>query len=258
MTYTGSSGAGESNTLNHPSFLYQIGGEIPLLSWLLRWFCMALMELLWFIIEWVLLLLLCAFIFVEVVLRVVRRHIHFPAPAFMVFFINNPLRRRMQPPAKVVEWAGIREDMQVLELGPGGGTFTFEAARTVGPKGHIYAVDIEPMITRRLERKVTERGIKNITVKTASAYELPLPDNSLDAAFMVAVLAEVPDRQRALKEFRRVLKPDGILGIGELLFDPDYPRKRTVIGWCTEAGFELNSSHDVVLHYMLTFRPRPA
>ena len=75
---------------------------------------------------------------------------------------------------------------------------------------------------------------------------------------MVAVLAEVPNRQRALKEFKRVLSPDGILAVGELLFDPDYPRRKTVIRWCEEAGFEPLKSHDAVLHYLLTFRPRPA
>jgi len=218
---------------------------------------MPLLDLLLAIIFWIVVALVALAFFVEVIFRMVRRYVHFPAPAFTVFFMNNPLRRRWQPPEMIVEWAGIREGMWVLELGPGGGTFTFEAAKKVGPEGRVYAVDIEPKVTARLERKVNEMGVKNITVKTASAYELPLPDRSLDVILMVAVLAEVPNRQRALKEFKRVLRPDGILAVGELLFDPDYPRRKTVIRWCEEAGFELLKSHDAVLHYLLTFRPRP-
>jgi len=218
---------------------------------------MPILDLVLAIIFWIAVALVTIFFFVEIVFRVVRHYSHFPAPAFTVFLINNPLRRRWQPPKMVVEWAGIREGMQVLELGPGGGTFTFEASRKVGPEGRVYAVDIEPKVTARLEGKVNKMGVKNITVKTASAYELPLSDRSMDMILMVTVLAEVPNRHRALKECKRVLRPDGILAVGELLFDPDYPRRKTVIRWCEEAGFELLKSNGAVFHYLLTFRPRP-
>jgi ubiquinone/menaquinone biosynthesis C-methylase UbiE len=218
---------------------------------------MPFVDLLLGIVFWLVVVFACAIFFVEVILRLVRRYVHFPAPAFMVFLLNNPLRRRFQPPEKVVDWAGIKGGMQVLELGPGGGTFTFEAAKRVGPEGHVYAVDIEPRVTAKLGGMVKERKAGNITVKTASAYEIPLLDGSLDLVFMIAVLAEVPDRQRALREFKRVLKLEGTLAIGELLFDPDYPRKRTVVRWCEEAGFKLERSYGALWYYVLTFTSRP-
>jgi ubiquinone/menaquinone biosynthesis C-methylase UbiE len=59
----------------------------------------------------------------------------------------------------------------------------------------------------------------------ASAYELLLPDNSIDRAFNIAVLAEIPDRRKALLEIKRVLKDDGLLAIAEPLIDLDYLRK---------------------------------
>jgi len=73
---------------------------------------------------------------------------------------------------------------------------------------------------------------------------------------MIAVLGEVADKQRALTEIRRVLHPDGVLAVGELLPDPDYPPRRLVINWCTRAGFELISVHQGSMHYLLTFGPR--
>lgn len=71
---------------------------------------------------------------------------------------------------------------------------------------------------------------------------------------MITVFGEIPDKNRALLEIRRVLKNDGLLAIGELLIDPDYPIKKTVINWCKKAGFEPVASYDNILHYLLTFK----
>ena len=42
---------------------------------------------------------------------------------------------------------------------------------------------------------------------------------------MVTVLTDISERQKALLEIKRVLKPGGILAVTELLMDPDYPLK---------------------------------
>lgn len=194
-------------------------------------------------------------IFVQTAVRLVRRYWHFPVPHFVAAFLSSPIRKAMQPPEEVVERSGISPGMTVLELGPGPGTFTLEAARRVGPHGRVIAVDIEPKMIARLEWAAERAGITNIEPHVADAYHLPLPDTSVDVAFMVTVLAEIPDRQRALAEIRRVLKPEGTLSITELLTDPDYPRRSTVIRWCERAGFHLVGSHGGIFNYTLSFRP---
>ncbi len=83
---------------------------------------------------WIVAILISWFIFIQVVVRIVRRFIHFPIPAFVARFIDNPIRRRIQPPAKVVGWIGIQDGMHVLEIGLGPGTFTIEAAKRAGKK----------------------------------------------------------------------------------------------------------------------------
>jgi len=206
------------------------------------------------ILGWLLLAVLGWLLFVETVVRLVRRYWHSPVPPIVAYFLNSPLRRKMQPPEKVVGWMDIRPGLQVLELGPGPGTFTFEAAKLAGPEGQVYAVDIQPQMIAKLEAEIKRRGVSNVSPKVASAYELPLPDQSVDRAFMITVLCEIPDRQRALGEIKRVLQPDGLLAVGEALFDPDYPRRRTVIAWCRQAGFELVGNHGSWLHYLLVFR----
>jgi len=60
----------------------------------------------------------------------------------------------------------------------------------------------------------------NITPTRSDARELPYEDDSFDAAYLVAVLGEIPDQNAALRELARVLKPGGRLVVGELVGDP--------------------------------------
>ena len=56
-----------------------------------------------------------------VVVRTIRRFYKFPIPEFLTPFIDNPLRRRLQPHNKVIADLGLKPGMTVLEVGPGGG-----------------------------------------------------------------------------------------------------------------------------------------
>ena len=140
--------------------------------------------------------LLVVFVLWQVVLRLLRRRFKFPAPAFISVFLNSRVRRALQPPADVVGWMDIRPGMQVLELGPGPGTFTVEAARRSGPQGTVHAVDIQADMLERLQATLAEAGVANVRLHLSSAYALPVPDQSIDRLFMVTVLSESP-RQAA-------------------------------------------------------------
>jgi len=193
-----------------------------------------------------------------ILVRVARSFIHFPTPAFIARFIDNPVRRRIQPPARVVDWIGIKDGMCILEIGPGPGTFTIEASRRVGEKGKVFAIDIQPSMISILNLRLQRDKIGNVTARVASAYELLFSNKTFDRVFMITVLAEIPDRKKALLEIKRVLKDDGLLAIGEMLLDPDYPRRKTVVDWCKDAGFELVDGYGGALHYLLTFKKSAA
>ena len=214
---------------------------------------MAIIRTLITIITWIFLGLLAWLIFVQTVIRIVRRFYQFPIPAFITPFIDNPFRRRIQPPEKIVEWMDVKPGMILLEIGPGPGTFTFAAARKVGEAGRVFAIDIQDPIITLLNNKIKERDVSNIYAEQASAYELPYQDKYFDRVYMVTVLGEIPDKQRALAEFRRVLKDEGRLAVGEIILDPDYPRRSTVTAWCREVGFELSEAYGNIMHYLLLF-----
>jgi SAM-dependent methyltransferase len=143
-----------------------------------------------------------------------------PCPASLGWLVDNPVRRRYIRP--VLDRVSVHPGERVLELGPGPGIFTVEAAQRVGPEGRLIVVDIQPQMIARVEKRVQEAGLTNVETHVADAYDLPLEDESIDRAFLITVLPEVPDPYRALDELNRVLKPGGLLSITEEFTDPDY------------------------------------
>lgn len=196
------------------------------------------------------------FLMYQILIRIIRKLIHFPAPAFIGRFLDSDYRRRLQPPEKVIQGSGIKSGQQVLEVGCGSGGFTTFVAQAVGPTGHVHALDIQPEMLTQLENKLAlpeNRDIRNISLHLASAYELPFEDENLDLVYLITVLPEIPDQLRALKEIKRVLKPGGVLAVSEFLPDPDYPLLSTTIRRGTEAGFNLEGTSGNLWAYTARF-----
>jgi ubiquinone/menaquinone biosynthesis C-methylase UbiE len=185
--------------------------------------------------------------------RIIRRLYKFPMPEFLAGFIDNPLRRRIQPPDGTAVRHGIRPGMTVLEVGPGNGTYTVASARRAGDGGRLVTVDIEPKMIDRVRNRIRAEGISNIEARVADVFDLPFGDGIFDLVYMIAVIGEIPDPVRAMKEFRRVLKSSGMLVFSELLIDPDYPRAATLIRWAKAAGFRPRERIGNVFYYTLIF-----
>ncbi|MEX0786687.1 MAG: methyltransferase domain-containing protein [Dehalococcoidia bacterium] len=109
---------------------------------------------------------------------------------------------------------------RVLEVGPGTGYYSLHVARWIAPGGQLDVLDLQESMLDELMRRATDRGIGNIVATQGDARDLPYPDATFDAAFLVATLGEIPDRDQALRELRRVLEPGGRLIVGEGQPDP--------------------------------------
>lgn len=205
----------------------------------------------------ILLIIFCLLTAWQLLIRVARKLFHFPAPAFIGRFLDSDYRRKLQPPDKIIKRSGIKAGMKVLEIGCGSGAFTTFVARSVGGEGKVYALDIQSAMLKQLEKKLVKpenRDIKNIKLVHASAYDLPFDNNSLDLVYMITVLQEIPDRQKALAEIKRVLKPRGVLAVTEFLPDPDYPLISTVVKQGKKAGFVLDKISGNIWNYTVKFR----
>ena len=176
-----------------------------------------------------------------------------PCPYSARWMVDNPPRRVVQPPRSTVDNFHLHEGQTVLELGPGPGYFTVEVARRLGPEGRLVCVDIQPEMIDALRRRLLREGVTNTLPMVGDALGLPLADCSVDCAFLVTVLGEIPDRPKALAELRRVLKPGGILSITETLPDPDYQFPDVVRDLCRASGFRLLEHHRRFLGFTMNF-----
>jgi ubiquinone/menaquinone biosynthesis C-methylase UbiE len=204
-----------------------------------------------------LLWILVLFVVWQVFLRLVRRIRRFPAPAFMGRLLDSGYRRRIQPPDLLLDRSGIVPGMTVLEVGCGSGCYTTFAARRVGPAGRVVGFDIQRGMLIQCARKLARpewREIRNLDLVRGDARCLPFRDGVFDAVYLVTVLQEIPDTQAALSGCRRVLRAGGVLGVTELLADPDYPLKRTTIRLGQEAGFALDAAEGGLWNYTVRFR----
>jgi ubiquinone/menaquinone biosynthesis C-methylase UbiE len=197
------------------------------------------------------------FLFIQVALRLVKRYVKFPTPLFLGSVLDSDLRRFLQPPGQLIERSGIESGMVVLEIGPGSGAFTPYIARAVGEKGKVYCLDIQQAMLEKLEAKLARpeyKDIHNVELFNDSAYSLPFEFGSIDLVILVLTLNEIPDKEKALKEIMRVLKPGGILAISELLIDPDYPRMSTTARMGLQGGFTIEAMEGNLLTYTVRFK----
>jgi ubiquinone/menaquinone biosynthesis C-methylase UbiE len=104
-----------------------------------------------------------------------------------------------------------------------------------------------------LRRRLDEHSVTNAHAIVGDAVNLPLPDSSVDCAFLVAVLGEIPDRPQAIAELRRVLKSGGALSFMETLTDPDYVFEAHLRDLCQASGFEFLDRSGQLLGYTMSF-----
>ncbi len=109
---------------------------------------------------------------------------------------------------------------RILEVGPGTGYYGLDVARWLRPGGTLDVLDLQQQMLDHTMRRAQELGISNIVPARGDARSLPYPDESFDAAYLVATLGEVPDQEGALGELRRVPRPGGRLVVGEGVPDP--------------------------------------
>ena len=97
-----------------------------------------------------------------------------------------------------------------LEIGSGTGYFSLNLVQ-LGVIERLTATDISPGMLRRLATTAADLGLEDVTTVATEAEELPFEDESFDLVLGHAVLHHIPDLDRAFAEFRRVLRPGGLI-----------------------------------------------
>jgi len=171
-----------------------------------------------------------------VVTCVVWRYASLPCPWWMVPLLENPYFQLVAGAELLMGRAGIGAGMRVLDAGCGPGRLTIPIATRVGEAGRVVAIDRQPRMLRKLQRRVAADGITNVEAVLGGIGEGRLPAGSFDVAVLVTVLGEIPDKTAALREIRGALRADGVLSVTEVLPDPHYLSLARVRALAAEAG----------------------
>lgn len=168
----------------------------------------------------------------------------------------------IQPSETVMDLMGIRPGMVVGEIGAGNGRLAVRVAARVGPRGTVYANDIDPRALRFMRERAARDGIDNLVVVRGEEVDPRFPAGGLDLVYVINTYEHLADPVTLLRNTAGCLEPEGRLVI--VVHDPDKMkhdrghavRSDVVIGQARQAGYELlHTDASLVYDNVYVFRP---
>ena len=187
-------------------------------------------------------------------------------PKAYVAMLEDPKRDAYQKPEEVLRALALRPGEAVADIGSGSGYFALRLAAAVGPKGRVYAVDVDPDMVRHLNRRLRDAGTTNVTTILSAPDDPLLADGSIDRFFICDTWHHIDDQTKYLALLKKMLRPGG-----EVVMI-DFKKEETPMGpplamriardalvqQIQAAGFRLATEHTFLPYqYFLVFRVAP-
>jgi SAM-dependent methyltransferase len=116
---------------------------------------------------------------------------------------------------RMLDDAGIREGMRVLDIGCGPGMLSFMLSRRVGSQGHVFAVDRDPAMLESARAKAREAGVSNLTF-LEGGFDVAFPERgTLDAVVGRRVLMYQADAAQAVAQLTDAVRTGGVIAFHE-------------------------------------------
>src|SRR5260221_8263041 len=137
--------------------------------------------------------------------------------------LEPPDRDEWSKPDLIMDDLLIADGSVVADLGAGGGWFTINLARRVGPNGLVLAEDIQPLMIEAIGRRVQREGLSNVQTVLGTASDPKLPPGFLDTVLIAGAYHEMDDPARPeviltlLSNVAGSLNPQGRVGVVDFL-----------------------------------------
>jgi SAM-dependent methyltransferase len=105
--------------------------------------------------------------------------------------------------------------MRLLDVGCGPGSITRGLAERVAP-GEVVGLDPSGEILEVARQEAAARGLANLRYQAGSVYALPFPDGAFDVAYAHQVFQHLREREAALREMLRVVRPGGLVAVRDV------------------------------------------
>jgi predicted methyltransferase len=192
-------------------------------------------------------------------------------PPLSLGLLEAPDRAEWTKPDLIMDALGIADGSTVADYGAGGGWFSSQLSRRVGPNGLVYAQDIQPLMIEAISLRVQNEGLNNVRTILGTSTDPRFPPN-LDAVLIVDAYHEMDEPTHPevivslLKQVAAALKPQGRLGVVDFLPGGGGPgpaandrvNPESVIQSAEAAGFKLQSREAVPpFQFLLVFANAP-
>ena len=183
-----------------------------------------------------------------------------------VSFLNRIGRDAEERPDSLLNLLEIPSDATVAEIGSGTGYFTWRLAEKVGPKGKVFAVDVQQKMLDLTAETVKKHQLTNVQLVLGGDNDPRLPAASLDLVFIANAYHEFSDPAAIVTGVNRALKSHGRLVIIEYAegrpFGPQDKAERMSINQIRAEieplGFELDRQLELLpIQHGLIFTKRP-
>lgn len=148
--------------------------------------------------------------------------------------LNDERIRRATAPMteRMIELAGIRPGMRVLDLAGGSGEPGLPIAHVVGPSGSVLLTDQSPEQLDFAREKAAAQGLSNVEFRVADAEEIDVEEGAFDAVTCRWGIMFMPEPARALRAAHKALRPGGRVAVaawGPPHLNPFYTRPFSVL-----------------------------
>lgn len=173
---------------------------------------------------------------------------------------EDPERAKNLQIDRVMDILKITEGKNVADLGAGSGWFTTLAAKRVGERGKVFAIEINQDFINHINERAKKEGFKNIQTVLGTEDDPKLAANSIDACLILKTYHEIGQPIKVLQNLKKALKKDALIGIIDRngTGDDHGIDKQKVIDEARLAGFILKEEHDFTkgdgMDYFLVFQ----